>query len=368
MEKNFTSEFHNGLNNDKKYEGITFHREDGPAYVEHLVNDFDTSFNRNNYREIPSVPISSKIDSSVRFIGSHISVLKEFLIDKNIPEEGVYMHQECIRTQNLKSAFEDSHIPKWGSHFTSLGALVKPEKINTLFESGINFIKDDLQIEGKRIKVKVSSEDTDLKAVCRNFLDDDQIEVDSEPQLYYRHNIGIPEINGRNFNFAISNVDSNECKDIGNLILLEEKGLPIGVELALGTTTMLKEVMRVGHVNDFYPVIGLPVMPDGILRKLEDSIIVSTALYREDLRPGAGSNQERLLRTYTKLLSYFRNKSNVSLDILSSVLEKYESTQYKDSISVGKEIIDFLEKYEYYLKSNMPVSKEDYIIKSNLAK
>ena len=60
---------------------------------------------------------------------------------------------------------------------------------------------------------------------------------------------------GRNFNYAIKKGDI--LYDIGNLIIIENKEGKLGVELALGTSTILKSFFSLSHVNSVNPVFGI---------------------------------------------------------------------------------------------------------------
>lgn len=67
---------------------------------------------------------------------------------------------------------------------------------------------------------------------------------------------------------------------------MENNKKRLGTEIARGTSTILKQLHGLDHVQDCTPVIGLETIENqAIRRKFEDAIITSTVLHREGLRP-----------------------------------------------------------------------------------
>src|SRR5690606_8562235 len=95
------------------YKRPSLEREQGPEVVEKLASDFKDYYRSLGYAEKEAVPISSGVDPSVRFIGSHISVFKPELLDGSVPTPGEFIVQDCVRTQNVKKIFDDTYLPRW---------------------------------------------------------------------------------------------------------------------------------------------------------------------------------------------------------------------------------------------------------------
>jgi len=106
-----------------------FSPEEAKDHVESLVSDFKDHYDSLGYTEVPSVKITSGIDPTVRFIGSHISVFKPYLAEDRVPSPGVYMRQDCLRTRNVEKLVDHSYFPNWGSYFSSIVALSTPERL-----------------------------------------------------------------------------------------------------------------------------------------------------------------------------------------------------------------------------------------------
>ncbi|MDQ1344249.1 MAG: Microcin self-immunity protein MccF [Patescibacteria group bacterium] len=83
------------------------------AALRGYVDGFLKFFTQEGYVRLPAVPLNSRVDPSVLFIGSHVSVFKPYFLGDEIPGNGICMHQPCLRTWNAKKAFEDSLIPAW---------------------------------------------------------------------------------------------------------------------------------------------------------------------------------------------------------------------------------------------------------------
>lgn len=351
------------------YEKPLFVRENAAEYVESIKNDFKNFYASLGYKEQQSVPISSGIDPTVRFIGSHISVLKPYIIEQTIPTPGCFINQNCIRTQNVNNLFNDDVASRWGSSFASLGAISPEVRLNEVCHEAFRFLEDIQGIKKEDIRIRVSSQDQDLMSACTGHFSPDNIEVDTHQPPYYRHKIGVDDVWGRNFNIALRNASGEGFSDVGNIILIENAEKKLGVEVALGASTILKQVYNLEHVNDCYPVTGLPNMDPKVSRKLEDAIIVSTILEREGLEPSSTGNRERILRTYVRSLSYFRSRANITLEELSKVIYDFETRQFKESeTNVSGKIVGYVRHYEEELLAGSPKTPEDKIIKEALNK
>jgi hypothetical protein len=326
--------------------------------VDGLSAEFALFFFNQKYFQIDSVPISSGIDPTVRLIGSHISVLKKYLDPTSIPSCGIFIIQDCIRTQNLKYAFDDSQI-KWGSHFKSLGALVSYDNLNSLIKDTHKFFTSILKIPRENILVRINSQDSDLFNLCIATFGQDIFEIDSKEIDYYKHEIGMQEVKGRNFNIALKHSQNGSFNDVGNIIVLEKNNTAIAVELALGTTTILQQIYGTHHVYDFYPLhLTTKFDLQNIARKLEDSIVVSAALLSEGLVPNSSDNKKRLLKTYLKTISYYRGLLKINAESLSEIILKYLRTVSINE-SIANTILTYISSYEQSIISNNSKSAED---------
>lgn len=340
-----------------------------PELAANILRDYSDRFRDYfrslGYREEVPVNISSGIDPTVRFIGSHISVFKPYLEQNNTPDPGIFMVQGCIRTRNVPHIFNDNFFPKWGSYFPSFGVMVPPERLSGLFKDSLAFLEEVLEIKKEHLRIRVSASDADLMEVCQQLGLTNLLEVDTQPPTYYQHKIGMDGVRGRNLNIAVQNTKTEDFSDIGNIIVIENETKTLGVELAIGETTTIKELYGLDHVLDCHPVVGLENVPILFRRKLEDAILVSTTLFREGLRPNGSDNRGRLLRTYVRSISYLRAKIGISIEALSNLIASFEKREFSSTNNlVSAEIISYLVEFEGSLKSGKQLSDEEKIIAS----
>lgn len=335
------------------YGNEKFAPETAKKHVEMLINSFRKYYSELGYTEKSPILASSGVDPTVRFIGSHISVFKPYLITGYVPSPGIYMQQDCVRTRNVNHLFEDDYYPVWGSYFPSIGVLSSPERLNEACKDISDFLKKELKISSENILIRVNSFDDDLMCACNHCCE--FTEINSRQPEYYRHRMGIQGIWGRNCNIALKNSIGNGFSDIGNIIVIENGERKIGVEIALGSTVILKQLYGLDHVQDCTPVPDLNSKNDTIRRKFEDSIITSTVLFREGLKPFERNSRSRILKQYVLSLSYFRAKSGLSINELFKIISNYEEREFPRSIQhVSGIIIKSIEKLEndIFLKRN----------------
>jgi hypothetical protein len=342
-----------------------FSPQEAKNHVDLLINDFKDHYSKLNYKEESPVLISSGIDPTVRFIGSHISVFKPFLIENNVPSPGVFMRQDCIRTKNISFLFDDSYLPMWGSFFSSIGALSSPNRLNEACEELFIFLNKILNISPENILIRINSSDDDLVNACSQYYD--IFEKDTMPNEYYRHKIGLENVHGRNCNIALKNPNDDNFSDIGNIIVLENGKKKIGIETALGSTVMLKQLYGLNHIQDCMPIIELQdINNEAIRRKFEDAIIVSINLFREGLKPFSKDSRSRILKQYVLSLSYFRAKSKISMENLLEIISNFENREFPNSIQhTSKILIDSVQQMETNLLNKEKLTESE--IKTKMA-
>jgi len=329
------------MNKKNIYGNLNPERKELKEISDNLIKKFKKHFLSQGYIEHSPLLISSGIDKSVRLIGSHTSVLKPYFIEGRIPEQGIFMSQNCIRTRNLKQVYDDTPL-KWGSYFTSLGALSNPKKLDSLCYDTFNFLSNKLEINKNLIKIRVNSQDKDLIKICSDYFEENNLELSTQPLQYYQHKYGLENVSGRNFNIALKNSEGEEFTDVGNIIVIESKNDTLGIELGFGNSTILKQLYGLTHVLDIYNIKGIKTKNDLIRRKFEDAIVVSIALYGEGLKP-AGYNRGHLLKKYLNAIDYFYKQEGMSLESLEKILSDFENHEFVNVHTTAyKKVIEFL--------------------------
>ncbi|MFC1632578.1 hypothetical protein ACFL1U_00335 [Patescibacteria group bacterium] len=342
--------------------------EEARERVDSLIKGFKEYYIDKGYVEEPSVKISSGYDPTVRFIGSHISVFKPYLNERKVPDPGLCMHQDCLRTHNVDRLLDDEYQSQWGSYFPSIGTLASPERLNEAVGEVFELLEEQIKISSENILVRISSADSDLLEACRQNCSEDSLEIDSRAPYYYRHEIGIKEIQGRSFNIALKDPEGDDYSDIGNIILLESNKETLGIETALGVTTILKQLHGLDHVQDCNPVSELNGVENEIIRrKFEDAIITGTVLYGEGLRPFGQHNRNRILKKYMRALSYFRARSGLDVENIRQGIKGFEDREHLGKTGgVAEAMVEYIKAYERDLLINKVLTKDENKIREAL--
>ena len=324
----------------------SFDTEKNKYYAEFIIDSFKEHFRFRGYEEHQPVQINSKIDDSVYFIGSTISVFKKYLLSNTIDPIGYFLVQRCIRTQNIKCIYDDNKIPEWSSYFRSIGTISPYNRLNEVIFEVWEFLNKKLNIPKNDIKVRVSSTDLDLLKFWKGLDEGPIIEIDSKDLSYYKHKYGLEHINGRNLNFALRQNGSNQFKDIGNLIVIERNGNErIAVELAFGVSTIICRMFSL--YNSVQASIISKIIPFDRynVSKFSDALSVIVHLVREELTPTASNTRGRVLRSYIQGLIYLNKKLKINFDTIVDFADRYEQEEYGNMTGVGQKIYNYITKF-----------------------
>lgn len=305
------------------------------------------------------VPLNSWVDDTVYFIGAPISVLKPYITASNIPENGLFLSQPCIRSRNLTLLYDDAKSINWWSTFTWICALVKPEQLQHIADVWMRFFVESLQIPKENIIIRVSQEDEDLMDVAHNVIYWPGLEIDTKPAQYYNHQYGMNDIVWRNFNFAIKQADGQSFSDVWNVIIIEDKEKKYGVELALGASTILTQVEGVEHIMDISSISDVIPHTESLYRKLQDCIVSTCLLVNLGERPSGSNNRWRVLRSYMRWILYLASKLQIKDAELQEYFKKYEILQYGAYQHMYDIYNAYKTPYVDGLMKKWPVSEED---------
>lgn len=332
--------------------------------MQQITASFEKLFAEAGYTQEPAVPITQKVDKTVRFVGAPISVMKPRLLTGDIPQPGVFMVQDCLRTQNLASLFNPDDLPTYGSFFTAMGALVRYDDLPNLFSITNNLLLDRLNIPSNDLFISTDSSDKDLATAA---VQDGRVKVrhDTQPADLYRHGYGIEGVWGRNISYWLRNASTGVFEDVGNIIVIENDTKQLGAELALGSSTLVKQLAGLDNVMECYELTVTPNgTPEAIKRKLEDTVLTTLALHAEGLRPSSRDNQTRILRSYMKAMSMYSRMLGISHDTLTESLEASASAipLVRNAREIAREITDWLAAYELQLADRGAQNREDHTI------
>ncbi len=295
-------------------------------FVRKGMND---CYSNKGYKKVDGVYISSGIDPSVTFIGSGISVLKPDLLSGNIPNNGEYVIQKAIRTQNLKNIYDLDADPRYYSFFEAFSALRNYENLDLLFEDMISFFNTNLNIDKNDLLLRINYEDLDLVNIIKKH--DINYEFNTEELFKYKHKFGLDDmgIYGRNLNVAIRNTTTNDYEDVGNLIVIESPTKKYGCEFAIGIQPILMATcgknysLECSYISEFLPLKKIEE------RKFAEAFVVVANLLNENIEDNEHRYPKYLYKKYLKALNYYLNELKIDEDFLKQTMSNYLEKEYE---------------------------------------
>lgn len=161
--------------------------------TKHIDESFKSFYKSKGYKYAEEKPISSRVDKSVYYIGSAISVLKPFFLERKIPEDGVFLVQRAIRSQLLKTIY-DERISEWSSYFEAMGILMNYDRLDELCQNVWDYYNSQLGIKREDMIIRASSKDEDLIRAWESVENHPDIELDTMPESYYKHKYGLQDM------------------------------------------------------------------------------------------------------------------------------------------------------------------------------
>ncbi len=295
-----------------------------------LVSSFLRHYQAAGYREAAPLPVTSKQDESVIFVGAAISALKkDYIYPGKLPVGGLVLAQDSIRTRNIKNMLADDFNPKWGSYFTNIDTVFPYERKDEAFAQALAFFSDKVKLAPEDLLLRVRSEDQELYRLVRES-GWPAVEVNAHPEKYYRHTVGIDGVYGENFNFAVRHRYSGEYSDVGNFIIFRDQASrrPLFMEVGFGDTVIMQAKYGLDHVMDCYPFPQHPALDKNY--KFKDCIITSQAMMREGLQPSSRDEQSKILYKYLRGVYYFAKQAELKPQELSRLLYHSEAMIFGD--------------------------------------
>jgi hypothetical protein len=304
----------------------------------------------------PPGPIVPEHDKSVAFTGSTISTLKPILLSAKIPDNGIFMVQNCLRAQNTKILSDVSKSPQWSSLFSSTGGLANVQEMDPLLSKTWQFFTDRMGIPEDRLHIRIASTDTDLLESCRRTGLSSAFEVDANPPVYYTHKFGLPTVFGRNFNFAISDPKTRELRDIGNFIVIEDSGKPMALEIAFGVETIVSRALGMASPIHAAPITDFIPAKDGQTVKFADALSASTAILQADVRPTASDMRGRVLRQYLQGAGSLRASTGLEREQIRQAIDGFEQQEFGHISGASDKITRYIDTCEEMTRNGTSLS------------
>jgi hypothetical protein len=178
-------------------------------------------------------------DKTVLFTNDTITPWKSFLINRNIPKQGLCMKQPCLRLQGLKDTIcRENELElgpqKFLGYFNALGILSKKSRKEIQLEI-LELLLENYSIPYKEIKIYAQKDMEFLNEIGKAI----EVSYNPNPKIYYSWKYGLEGITGRGATFMLLQ-EGNNFQEIGQLIQIQDSTSSIiGYEFGFGAETFL---------------------------------------------------------------------------------------------------------------------------------
>lgn len=300
-------------------------------YLDFVEEKFYECFNNKGYIEDQPVSIISQVDKTVDFVGSKISPLKHYIIDNNIPQQGVFLIQNCMKLRSLKYLKDDT-VQTFGSCYRGMGTLTVYDLNKIVFDTFDYLLNDKyLGISPHDIRIRLNSTDDDLIDSI-DMIDNKVLrEFDTEDVENYKHIYGLDEqqITGRNFNIAVRKGNTNEFFDCAAIIVMETPSKKVAIDMGIGNSSLAMCKFNKNNTVASSRIADVLEIKDSITMKFADSIVAVSTLLYENILECESKHFRKKFRQYLHALLYWKNKFNISDIEILKYINKYLELEYK---------------------------------------
>lgn len=267
-----------------------------------IETEFSDYFEKRGYEKSPSVGLISKEDESVLFTGSSINAIKSILLSGDYPEgkKGVYVNQECLRTQALKEAFSNDYIPFGQTYFHMSTILSRPGRFKDVVLEALDFTDNRLNSDLSKILIRSTKTNNELADVDSYV--GVKVDFDSQKDSYYRWKYGVPGVRGEGLTISMFNSGDGKYWDVGNIVkIMDDKNRELGIEFGYGYEFLLSSLMGVGDPLKMSQIFELYEFKDGLPKKYYSYLEATVRMKIADIKIGH-HREEHVYKQYLKLL------------------------------------------------------------------
>ncbi|OGG14971.1 hypothetical protein A2773_01620 [Candidatus Gottesmanbacteria bacterium RIFCSPHIGHO2_01_FULL_39_10] len=311
-------------------------------------DSFSDYFRAIAYHERPAAPLVSEQDKSVLFTGATISAIKDVLIGQTYPEgsNGVFVVQECLRTNSDKYLFRDDWIPYGQMYFNMVSILSRPGRRIEVIAEAVDHICRDLGIEPGRVKLRST---TELGEIPNEDIGGVQIEYDTRALDYYHWKYGIRDVIGTGMTVCIFNPTIEKWFEVGNIVtIFDQDGNELGTEFGYGYEFLLAAALGVDQPQKFSRIYELHDFKVGMDQKylttLEATVMMRSAGAR--LLPRSGG-VHTVYRKHLRGISHMAKLTSRDTDAVIEDMEELLIHIGRGDIRLNDEN-DYLKKHEGY--------------------
>lgn len=300
------------------------------------LEKFRIRFARTGFEEIFPVRITSGYDSSTFLIGSTISVLKPFLQSIGAIDGGLFLVQDVVRTHPLSLHGAISSPLKYGSFWTSCGALAPPNQLCVLLSTSIQYVNHDLGIPSSDIVARASSRDDILLSALKELDCDIKTEIDTENSDYYRHSFGLRGVWGQNVNLAVRIRGTDEFIEFASVILINQGANALAVEVSLSPSALWSFWLGFNNTYAAAPIADYISLHSEHMLRIADCLCVIGVLDLEGVKPSSSNISGRLIRQYLRSLQrLYRSRSEIGVSCIESAYRCFGLEYFKAELALN---------------------------------
>lgn len=303
-------------------------------YLNRVEGSFDQHFSQRGYKREEPVAVSSQIDPSVDLVGSKISALKRYVLNENIPPEGLYLIQDCFRTRGMKE-LKTVSPSKFGSCFRTMGTLTNPDVEKVVFDT-FDYLVNGIGIKPRDLLIKINADDRDL-LVATSSVAGNIRRQENAVDAHYQHRYGLDDqgIFGRDFNIAVRVRETDEFTSVGTVVLMEQNHRGIAVDMGIGNLSLARcnfgkdNTLAVSRMADVFPI-------DSIERQRFADSLIGLALLQKEGVHNLSSHANREAKTlrwkyrkYEEAVEYWKSQLGLSDEQVLEYMKRYIDLEFK---------------------------------------
>ena len=213
-----------------------------------ISNLFLEYFSQKNYTFHPEANLITS-DKSLLFTNSAIIPLKKYIRENNIPENGFYLKQPCLRLHGLtdpltKSMAQERNFERFLGYFNMMGILVNKNKKNEIQSNILELLLDKYNIPESEIKVFAPENVEFIREIDKNL----NVEYGSKDKSFYSWNYGEENLSGIGVTFSLLQ-KNKKFEEIGQIIQIKNNGKISGYEFGFGIETFLSRKNKDNSYN-----------------------------------------------------------------------------------------------------------------------
>lgn len=305
------------------------------------ITDFYNSKGLDNHEPLGLIP--GEDDKSVTFTSATINNFKKYLRgEEEIPVNGVYTIQNCLRTRNLDRRYGFGETPKFGSYFKMFGLIGRPDSLLKTYADAIEFIESELAVPSESIVVhKSSKHDMFNELMGKNSKQhwfEDKID-------WYNWRYGEEGIRGEGIGIEIPNkLSPGETQVIGNIVVIYNRDEPIAIEWGFGLETTTSRLEGLPHPI-FSSVIGERYLKrDNNYVDEKDILFLDFVnilyhLERNDIRRGTNKYIDRTIKQLFQGLS-------MQMFLTLREVSDLDPLLFDSQVSLFKEFVDYYYSFQ----------------------